>query len=53
MAPREVVAAEVGRLFGGAIGLHFGGSYLSDNGAIPLWRLAGEELLPTAKVNFA
>jgi V8-like Glu-specific endopeptidase len=34
------------------IGLHFGGRYLTANTAIPLWELAGDELLHKAKMNF-
>ena len=34
------------------VGLHFGGRYLSGNKAVPLWRLAEDELLRTSGVNF-
>jgi hypothetical protein len=34
------------------VGLHFGGSYLQANKAIPLWRLTGDELLRSANVDF-
>jgi V8-like Glu-specific endopeptidase len=34
------------------VGLHFGGRYLEGNSAVPLWTLAGDELLKRANVNF-
>ena len=34
------------------VGLHYGGGYLSANNAIPLWKLADDELLRTARINF-
>ena len=34
------------------VGLHFGGRYLEGNSAVPLWRLADDDLLKRANVNF-